>query len=247
MIVDLGGTLVVYLAGAFAFLSILGLSYLYRRIIYNPIHTRIYDYSFDEISCSQTELTEVSFPVTLELMNRVAMVDEATLQFLAPCSIQANISLTNPGYFEIKLIELNERTKLCIGVAHKTFDTNFIPGKVSNSVGVEISLRAAGHPFQFNDTIGLFYHPSQPLTIIHNGRVKGLLPLPTGTLVPTMYANGPAIVHVNFGQSRFVYESANQGYGLVPSRAILAQPPNYERECLPKYTRWSDPKLIPNR
>lgn len=47
-------------------------------------------------------------------------------------------------------------------------------------------------------------------------------------LFPTIGANGPCQVHVNLGQSGFVFVEANvKKWGLAPSQGTLAPPPAY--------------------
>ncbi|CAG8641584.1 3236_t:CDS:1 [Acaulospora morrowiae] len=50
-------------------------------------------------------------------------------------------------------------------------------------------------------------------------------------LFPTVGANGPCSVHVNFGQIGFVFVEANvKKWGLAPSMGTLAPPPAYGSE-----------------
>lgn len=53
----------------------------------------------------------------------------------------------------------------------------------------------------------------------------------TLNLFPTVGANGPCTVHVNFGQSGFVFIEANvKKWGLAPASGSLAPPPPYGNE-----------------
>lgn len=55
--------------------------------------------------------------------------------------------------------------------------------------------------------------------------------LKTQNLFPTVGANGPCTVHVNFGQSGFVFIEANvKKWGLAPMTGSLAPPPPYGSE-----------------
>ena len=55
--------------------------------------------------------------------------------------------------------------------------------------------------------------------------------LKTQNFFPTVGANGPCSVHVNFGQSGFVYIEANvKKWGLAPMTGSLAPPPPYGSE-----------------
>ena len=53
----------------------------------------------------------------------------------------------------------------------------------------------------------------------------------TANLFPTVGASGPCSIHVNFGQSGFVFIEANvKKWGLAPMTGTLAPPPRYGRE-----------------
>jgi hypothetical protein len=55
--------------------------------------------------------------------------------------------------------------------------------------------------------------------------------LKTQNFFPTVGANGPCTVHVNFGQSGFVFIEANvKKWGLAPMTGSLAPPPPYGSE-----------------
>ena len=55
--------------------------------------------------------------------------------------------------------------------------------------------------------------------------------LKTQNFFPTVGANGPCTVHVNFGQSGFVFIEANvKKWGLAPTTGSLAPPPPYGSE-----------------
>ena len=55
--------------------------------------------------------------------------------------------------------------------------------------------------------------------------------LKTQNFFPTVGANGPCSVHVNFGQSGFVFIEANvKKWGLAPTTGSLAPPPPYGSE-----------------
>lgn len=55
--------------------------------------------------------------------------------------------------------------------------------------------------------------------------------LKSQNLFPTVGANGPCTVHVNFGQSGFVFIEANvKKWGLAPTTGSLAPPPPYGSE-----------------
>jgi hypothetical protein len=87
-----------------------------------------------------------------------------------------------------------------------------------------------GIPFNHGDIIGVGYrHRTGTVFFTRNGR--RLEDAYTGlrwNLFPTIGANGPCQVHVNLGQSGFVFVEANvKKWGLAPSQGTLAPPPPY--------------------
>lgn len=87
-----------------------------------------------------------------------------------------------------------------------------------------------GIPFNHGDIIGVGYrHRTGTVFFTRNGR--RLEDAYTGlrwNLFPTIGANGPCQIHVNLGQSGFVFVEANvKKWGLAPSQGTLAPPPAY--------------------
>ena len=84
------------------------------------------------------------------------------------------------------------------------------------------------------DVIGVGYRPRTG-TIFFTRNGKKLDDVAHGVktlnLFPTVGANGPCTVHVNFGQSGFVFIEANvKKWGLAPAAGSLAPPPAYGNE-----------------
>lgn len=84
------------------------------------------------------------------------------------------------------------------------------------------------------DVIGVGYRPrSGTIFFTRNGKkledvVHGLK---SPNFFPTVGANGPCTVHVNFGQMGFVFIEANvKKWGLAPMTGSLAPPPPYGSE-----------------
>lgn len=84
------------------------------------------------------------------------------------------------------------------------------------------------------DVIGVGYRPrTGTIFFTRNGKklddvVHGIKTL---NLFPTLGANGPCSVHVNFGQLGFVFIEANvKKWGLAPMTGSLAPPPPYGSE-----------------
>lgn len=87
-----------------------------------------------------------------------------------------------------------------------------------------------GIPFNHGDIIGVGYrHRTGTVFFTRNGR--RLEDAYTGlrwNLFPTIGANGPCQIHVNLGQSGFVFVEANvKKWGLAPSMGTLPAPPAY--------------------
>jgi hypothetical protein len=93
---------------------------------------------------------------------------------------------------------------------------------------------AYGPSFAQGDVIGVGYRPRTG-TIFFTRNGKKLEDVANGlksqNLFPAVGANGPCTVHVNFGQSGFVFIEANvKKWGLAPTTGSLAPPPPYGSE-----------------
>jgi hypothetical protein len=93
---------------------------------------------------------------------------------------------------------------------------------------------AYGPQFVQGDVIGVGYRPRTG-TIFFTRNGKKLEDVAHGlksqNLFPAVGANGPCTVHVNFGQSGFVFIEANvKKWGLAPMTGSLAPPPPYGSE-----------------
>lgn len=91
-----------------------------------------------------------------------------------------------------------------------------------------------GPEFSQGDVIGVGYRPrSGTVFFTRNGKkledvVHGLK---SPNFFPTLGANGPCTVHVNFGQMGFVFIEGNvKKWGLAPMTGSLAPPPPYGSE-----------------
>ena len=84
------------------------------------------------------------------------------------------------------------------------------------------------------DVIGVGYRPrTGSVFFTRNGKRLDDVAhgLKTQNFFPTIGANGPCSVHVNFGQSGFVFIEANvKKWGLAPMTGSLAPPPPYGSE-----------------
>lgn len=90
-----------------------------------------------------------------------------------------------------------------------------------------------GPAFYEGDVIGCGYRPRHG-TIFFTRNGKRIEDAYTGlrfNLFPTVGATGPCVLHVNFGQSGFVFVEANvKKWGLAPASGSLAPPPAYGSE-----------------
>lgn len=91
-----------------------------------------------------------------------------------------------------------------------------------------------GPEFVQGDVIGVGYRPrTGTVFFTRNGKKLDDVAhgLKTQNFFPTVGANGPCTVHVNFGQSGFVFIEANvKKWGLAPITGSLAPPPPYGSE-----------------
>ncbi|KAF9933792.1 Rsp5p-dependent ubiquitination, sorting of cargo proteins at the multivesicular body [Linnemannia zychae] len=175
--------------------------------------------------------------------------DRTELSFFDPvASVQTNLPLPKQQevyYWEVKMFEKSPRTTVAIGVATKPYPSTRLPGwnrhsvgyfsnngqKYCNSLWSGVSF---GPPYFEGDVIGCGYRPRNG-TIFFTRNGKRIDDAYTGygrtNLFPTVGATGPCVLHVNFGQSGFVFVEANvKKWGLAPASGSLAPPPAYGSE-----------------
>jgi hypothetical protein len=91
-----------------------------------------------------------------------------------------------------------------------------------------------GPEYVQGDVVGVGYRPrTGTVFFTRNGKKLDDVAhgLKTQNFFPTVGANGPCTVHVNFGQSGFVFIEANvKKWGLAPMTGSLAPPPPYGSE-----------------
>ena len=91
-----------------------------------------------------------------------------------------------------------------------------------------------GPEYVQGDVVGVGYRPrTGSVFFTRNGKKLEDVAhgLKTQNFFPTVGANGPCSVHVNFGQSGFVFIEANvKKWGLAPMTGSLAPPPPYGSE-----------------
>ncbi|KAF9991810.1 Rsp5p-dependent ubiquitination, sorting of cargo proteins at the multivesicular body [Entomortierella chlamydospora] len=162
--------------------------------------------------------------------------------------VQTNLPLPKQQevyYWEVKMFEKSPNTVVSVGVTTKPYPTNRLPGWNRHSVGYfsdngrkYCNSPWSGYPYGpiyfEGDVIGCGYRPRNG-TIFFTRNGKRIDEAFTGfgrmNLFPTVGATGPCVLHVNFGQSGFVFVEANvKKWGLAPASGSLAPPPAYGSE-----------------
>ncbi|PUU83674.1 concanavalin A-like lectin/glucanase domain-containing protein [Tuber borchii] len=187
------------------------------------------------------------FEAELEIANCFVEARTEIEFYDSVCSVQSNLPVPKQNevyYWEAKLYEKPENTLLSIGMSTKPYPMFRLPGWHKHSIAYTSSgQRRHNQPFHGTpyapsyhqgDVIGVGYRPrTGTIFFTRNGKkledvAHGLKSL---NLFPTVGANGPCTVHVNFGQLGFVFIEANvKKWGLAPTTGSLAPPPPYGSE-----------------
>ncbi|KAJ5167294.1 Protein ssh4 [Penicillium canariense] len=167
--------------------------------------------------------------------------------FDSECSVQTNLPIPKQNevyYWEAKIYDKPESTMIGVGLTTKPYPLFRMPGFHKISVAYQSTgHRRHNQPFTptpygpsllQGDVIGIGYRPRSG-TIFFTRNGKKLEDVAhnyrTQNLFPTVGANGPCTVHVNFGQMGFVFIEANvKKWGLAPMTGSLAPPPPYGSE-----------------
>ncbi|KAI1327998.1 ssh-4 [Xylariaceae sp. FL0255] len=167
--------------------------------------------------------------------------------FDSECTVMSNLPVPKQNevyYWEAKIYEKPENTLLSIGMSTKPYPLFRLPGFHKYSIAyTSTGGRRYNQPFMGTpygpqylqgDVIGVGYRPrTGTIFFTRNGKrledvVHGLK---SQNFFPSVGANGPAVVHVNFGQAGFVFIEANvKKWGLAPITGSLAPPPPYGSE-----------------
>ncbi|KAJ5774904.1 SPla/RYanodine receptor SPRY [Penicillium paradoxum] len=167
--------------------------------------------------------------------------------FDSECSVQTNLPIPKQNdvyYWEAKIYDKPESTMIGIGVTTKPYPLFRMPGFHKSSVAYQstghrrlnqpFNPTPYGPPLLQGDVIGVGYRPRSGTVfftrngkkledVAHNYRSQNLF--------PTIGANGPCTIHVNFGQMGFVFIEGNvKKWGLAPMTGSLAPPPPYGSE-----------------
>jgi SPRY domain len=142
------------------------------------------------------------------------------------------------------MFDLPETTTVAVGLSTKPYPAFRLPGLNRYSVAYHSNGdKSHNYPFtatpfgptlKEGDVLGVGYRPrSGTVFFTRNGRKMedAFISLNQWNLFPTIGADGPCSVHVNLGQSGFVFVEANvKKWGLAPSVGTLAPPPAYGSE-----------------
>ncbi|KAI9831014.1 MAG: Rsp5p-dependent ubiquitination, sorting of cargo proteins at the multivesicular body [Sarea resinae] len=167
--------------------------------------------------------------------------------FDSECSVQSNLPVPKQNevyYWEAKIYDKPESSLISIGMTTKPYPLFRLPGLHKYSVAyISSGHRRYNQPFAptnygptfvQGDVIGVGYRPRTG-TVFFTRNGKKLEDVAHGlksqNFFPSVGANGPCTVHVNFGQSGFVFIEANvKKWGLAPMNGSLAPPPPYGSE-----------------
>lgn len=167
--------------------------------------------------------------------------------FDSECSVQSNLPIPKQNevyYWEAKIYEKPENTSIAIGVTTKPYPLFRLPGYHKSSIAYgsngnrrynqPFTPSAYGPAYVQGDVIGVGYRPrTGTIFFTRNGKKLDDVAhgLKTQNFFPTVGAQGPCQVHVNFGQMGFVFIEANvKKWGLAPQTGSLAPPPPYGSE-----------------
>ncbi|KAK7694588.1 hypothetical protein QCA50_001774 [Cerrena zonata] len=203
------------------------------------------------LSIQEKGVSAWCFEPDFEAMNHMIVQARTEITFLpdpsSASSVQSNLPLPKLNevyYWEVKMFDLPETTNVAVGLATKPYPSFCLPGVSRYSVAYHsngdkshnypFTATTFGAPLKEGDVLGVGYR-SRTGTVFftRNGRKTedGFTGLNMWNLFPTIGADGPCSVHVNFGQSGFVFIEANvKKWGLAPSVGTLAPPPPYGTE-----------------
>ncbi|GJJ13808.1 hypothetical protein Clacol_008065 [Clathrus columnatus] len=192
-----------------------------------------------------------SFEPDYEFSPSVLVHSRTELTFLpdpsSASSVQSNLPLPKLNevyYWEVKMFDLPSTTHASVGLATKPYPSFRLPGHSRYSVAYHSSGdKSYNYPFtqatfgsvlKEGDVLGVGYRPrTGTVFFTRNGRKleDAFVGLTRWNLFPTIGADGPCSLHVNLGQSGFVFIEANvKKWGLAPSVGTLAPPPAYGAE-----------------
>ncbi|TLS25126.1 hypothetical protein PpBr36_07538 [Pyricularia pennisetigena] len=187
------------------------------------------------------------FEPELEIANCFVEARTEIEFFDSECCVLSNLPVPKQNevyYWEAKIYEKPDTTLMSIGMSTKPYPLFRLPGYHKHSIAyLSNGTRRYNQPFKGTnygpkfvqgDVIGVGYRPrTGAIFFTRNGkRLEDVAQgLKTQNFFPSIGANGPCVVHVNFGQAGFVFIEANvKKWGLAPMNGSLAPPPPYGSE-----------------
>lgn len=203
------------------------------------------------LSIQEKGVSAWSFEPDFEALTSILVHARTEITFLADpssaSSVQSNLPLPKLNevyYWEVKMFDLPETTNVAVGLATKPYPSFRLPGMNRYSVAYHsngdkshnypFTATSFSAPLREGDVLGVGFRPrTGTVFFTRNGRKTedAFIGLNTWNLFPTIGADGSCSVHVNLGQSGFVFIEANvKKWGLAPSVGTLAPPPAYGSE-----------------
>ncbi|KAF7510986.1 Rsp5p-dependent ubiquitination, sorting of cargo proteins at the multivesicular body [Endocarpon pusillum] len=214
----------------------------------NPPETQMTDISLSQFLAIQEKgVSAWEFEPELEIANCFVEARTEIEFFDSVCSVQSNLPVPKQNevyYWEAKIYDKPETSQISIGMTTKPYPLFRLPGFHKSSVAYlssghrrynqPFAATNYGPPYVQGDVVGVGYRPRTG-TIFFTRNGKKLEDVAHGlksqNFFPTVGANGPCTVHVNFGQMGFVFIEANvKKWGLAPMTGSLAPPPPYGSE-----------------
>ncbi|PGH30791.1 protein SSH4 [[Emmonsia] crescens] len=214
----------------------------------NPPETMQTDISLSQFLAIQEKgVSAWEFEPELEIANCFVEARTEIEFFDSECSVQSNLPVPKQNevyYWEAKIYDKPETSLISIGMTTKPYPLFRLPGFHKTSVAyLSTGHRRYNQPFTpasygpeyvQGDVIGVGYRPrTGAIFFTRNGKKldDAAHGLKSQNFFPTVGANGPCTVHVNFGQMGFVFIEANvKKWGLAPMTGSLAPPPPYGSE-----------------
>ncbi|KAK8198496.1 Protein ssh4 [Zalaria obscura] len=215
---------------------------------HNPPESMQTDISLSQFLAIQEKgVSAWEFEPELEIANCFVEGRTEIEFFDSECSVQSNLPVPKQNevyYWEAKIYDKPDTTLISIGMTTKPYPLFRLPGLHKWSVAyTSTGQRRYNQPFsgtqyapsyEQGDVIGVGYRPrTGTVFFTRNGKKLEDVAhgLKTQNFFPTVGANGPCNVHVNFGQMGFVFIEANvKKWGLAPMTGSLAPPPPYGSE-----------------
>ena len=205
----------------------------------NPPESLQTDISLSQFLAIQEKgVSAWEFEPELEIANCFVEARTEIEFFDSECSVQSNLPIPKQNevyYWEAKLYDKPESTLLSIGLTTKPYPLFRLPGFHKYSIAyTSTGQRRYNQPFNGTnyappfvqgDVVGVGYRPRTG-TVFFTRNGKRLEDVAHGlksqNFFPTVGANGPANVHINFGQMGFVFIEANvKKWGLAPQTGSL--------------------------